>query len=272
MPHLTVNGCDHFYTDTGAPEGRPDAETIVFGHGFLMTHRLFERQVEHFRERYRCIAFDWRGQGQSQVTRGGYGPWDLAGDAAGLIEQLGAGPCHYVGHSMGGYVGFRLGLRRPGLLRSLALLDTQAGAEPLGRRLQYYLMLTFVRLFGYRQLITSRVLPIMFGPAFRNDPERRSELERWRGIITANDRRGIFRTGLSIFSREDLLDQIGRIDVPTLLLVGEDDVATPPPTARDAHARLPHSTLEIIPASGHSSPIERLDAVNDVLDIFLDVQ
>jgi pimeloyl-ACP methyl ester carboxylesterase len=269
MPHLNVNGCDYFYLDTGAPKGRPHAETIVFGHGFLMTHQLFEKQIEALRGEYRCIAFDWRGQGRSEFTRDGYGLWDLTEDAAALIERLDADPCHYAGHSMGGYVGFRLALLRPDLLASLALLDTQAAEEPWGKRLQYYLMLSFVRLFGYRPLVTDRVMPIMFGPAFRNDPARREAARRWRDVVSANDRRGVFRTGLSIFSRESILDDLPLIETPALLVVGENDIATPPSTARPAHAQLPQSELVVVPESGHSAPIEQPEAVSEALAAFL---
>ena len=270
MPHCTVNGCRYFYTDTGVPEGRPNAETIVFGHGFLMTHQLFENQIEALGDEYRCIAFDWRGQGQSEVTAGGYGLWDLTDDVAALVEQLGAAPCHYVGHSMGGYVGFRLAMTRPDLLHRLALVDTRAGAEPLGKRLQYYLMLAFVRLFGYRSLVMDRVMPIMFGPAFRGDPAHRADLERWRTVIAANDRRGVFRTGVSIFSRADVLGRLPEIDTPTLLVVGEDDIATPPATARDADERLSRSELVVVPESGHSAPIEQPEAVSRALAGFFE--
>lgn len=287
MPHLTVNGCRYFYIDTGTPEHAPDADTVVFGHGFLMTHRLFEHQIEALRDRYRCIAFDWRGQGQSEVTSRGYDLWSLTDDAAALIEALDAAPCHYVGLSMGGYVGFRLALlqeapseqpsgknlssaSRPGLLRSLSLLDTQAGAEPPAKRLQYYLMLAFVRLFGYQRLLMERVLPILFGPTFLNDPARQVEIERWKEIVTSNDRRGVFRTGLQIFSRADLLDRIHRIHLPTLLVVGEDDVATPPSTARAALQQLPDAELHVIPDSGHSSTIEQPEVVTQTLKAFLE--
>jgi pimeloyl-ACP methyl ester carboxylesterase len=270
VTYRTVNGCRYFYRDTGPPAGRPEADTVVFGHGFLMTHRLFENQIDALQSRYRCVAFDWRGQGRSQVTRGGYGLWDLASDAAALIEGLDLASCHYVGHSMGGYVGFRLALARAGLLKSLALLDTQARAEPWAVRWQYYLMLAAVRLLGYRRFVTERVLPIMFGPDFLENPAQRGALERWRCIVTANDRRGIFRTGLRTFSRGDVSGRLGQIVLPTLLLVGEHDRATPPSTLRDVHARMPHARFTVIPESGHSAPIERPGAVTGVLSDFLE--
>lgn len=264
MPYLDVNGCQYFYEDVG-----DGPETIVFGHGFLMTHRMWDRQVEAFRDRYRCITFDWRGQGWSEVTAVGYSVKALTEDLLRLLDALDVGPFHYVGLSMGGFVGFRLLLRNPAHLLSAALLDTQAGAEEPAAWLRYRAMLFIARYFGYGPLI-DRVLPLLFGPAFLNDPAHAQAIERWKSIIMSNDRVGIYRAGHGIFAdRPDLLPQLGAIRTPTLLLTGADDVPTPVEKARLAHERLPHSELLVIPAAGHSSAIERPEAVNAVLEHFI---
>src|SRR3954452_757348 len=119
MPRLRVNNAELHYTDTG---GGP--ETIVFAHGVLWDGRMFDAQVAALRDRYRCITFDFRGQGQSEVTASGYDMDTLAEDAAALIQTLGVAPCHFVGLSMGGFIGMRLAVRRPELIQSLMLLET----------------------------------------------------------------------------------------------------------------------------------------------------
>jgi 3-oxoadipate enol-lactonase len=83
MPRIAVRGADLYYEERGAG---PDA--VVFAHGLLWSGRLFERQVEAVAPRYRCITFDFRGHGRSQVTRDGYDMDSLAADAAGLIPGL----------------------------------------------------------------------------------------------------------------------------------------------------------------------------------------
>src|SRR5262249_59370825 len=80
--------------------------------------------------RFRCVAFDFRGQGQSEVTESGYDLETLTADAIELIEKLRLAPAHFVGLSMGGMIGMRLAARRPELVRSLALLETSADPEP----------------------------------------------------------------------------------------------------------------------------------------------
>jgi 3-oxoadipate enol-lactonase len=126
MPRIAVDGAEIHCEDTGGP-GAP----VVFAHGLLWSSDLFRFQIESFRGTHRCIAFDFRGQGRSEVAPGGYDMDTLARDAAQIIEKLGAAPCHFVGLSMGGFIGMRLAARRPELLRSLSLLETAADEDPV---------------------------------------------------------------------------------------------------------------------------------------------
>ena len=136
MPRIAVRGADLHYEVSGA-----GPETVVFAHGLLWSGRLFDRQVEALATRYRCVTFDFRGHGRSEVTVDGYDMDSLAADAAALIEALGCAPCHFVGLSMGGFVGMRLAIRQPRLLRSLILLETSADPEPEADRRRYRRML-----------------------------------------------------------------------------------------------------------------------------------
>jgi pimeloyl-ACP methyl ester carboxylesterase len=257
MPTRTVNGCTYHYREEGSGD-----ETIVFGHGYLMTNRMWDAQVEALSGTARCIRFDWRGQGETEITADGYRVPDLARDVAALVEALDAAPCHYVGLSMGGFVGFHLLTDHADLLRSAALLDTSAQAEPVGSRIKYEAMLQTVKSIGYDPVI-SRVIPILFGPHYR--AEHPEEIERWIDTITRQDRTGIVRAGRGIFRRDNHLPHLGTARTPTLLLTGADDVATPPERARKAHDALPNSRLVFLPNSGHSSAVERPAAVTDHL-------
>lgn len=264
MPHLTVNDCEYFYTDTGDGD-----ETIVFGHGFLMTHRMWGAQIDALSDRYRCVAFDWRGQGQSEVTESGYDVPDLARDVVAMVDELDLGTVHYVGLSMGGFVGFDLLAYHADVLASAVLLDSSAEAEPMRSRVKYHAMLEAVKRVGYDPVI-DRVVPILFGPTFRR--EHPDAVETWVERITAQDRTGIYRAGRAIFGRESVLSRLGQARTPTLLLVGADDVATPPERSEQANDALPNSRLVILPNAGHSSAVERPDAVTDHIEPFLDEQ
>lgn len=263
MPTIRVNGAELYYEDRGS-----GPETLVFAHGLVFDHRMYEAQVAAFSATYRCVTFDFRGQGLSEVTPNGYDMDTLAKDAAALMDALDLWPCHFVGLSMGGFVGLRLALRSPEMLRSLVLLNTSAESEPSGNRPRYHLMRLVARLLGPGPIV-GRLMPVMFGRDFLADPGRAADREKWRQRMRENDRAGISRAAGGVINREGLLDRIEEIRVPTLIIAGEQDQATAPDKARHMHERIPGSELVMLPGTGHMSVLECPDRVNELLAAFL---
>jgi pimeloyl-ACP methyl ester carboxylesterase len=263
MPTIKVNGATIYYEEQGS-----GSETIVFAHGLLFSGRMFENQVNTFKDRYRCITFDFRGQGQSEVTESGYDIDTLYEDTVALIEALRCSPCHFLGLSMGGFVGLRLAIRRPELIKSLMLLETSADPEP-EENLPRYKMLNFVaRWFGLG-LVVNKVMPIMFGKKFLDDPQRTELKKRWRQHIINNHKIGITRAVKGVIFRQGVYDQLDQIKTPTLIIVGDQDVATVPAKSERMHSRIPGSKMVIIPGAGHTSTVEEPEAVNAELEEFL---
>ncbi len=263
MPKLHVNGADIHYEERGA-----GPETIVFAHGLLCSGRMFDDQVQALEDQYRCITFDFRGQGQSEVTTSGYDMETLSEDAAALIEGLRCAPCHFAGLSMGGFVGMRLAIRRPELLQSLILLETSADPEPEKNRSRYRLMNFTARWFGLG-LVVSRVMDILFGQNFLHDPSRAEVRQRWRARILANDRIGITRAVAGVIDRTGVYEDLDKIAIPTLIIIGDQDVATVPANSERIHGRIRGSELVTIPGAGHSSTIEEPEAINRTIASFL---
>jgi 3-oxoadipate enol-lactonase len=268
MPMLQLDGVPVSYTDTGAPPGRPDAPTIVFGHGLLFSGWMFRAQVEALRGDFRCVTIDWRGQGQTPATPGGYDMDTLTQDAIGLIEHLGVGPVHYVGLSMGGFVGLRIAARRGELLRTLTLLDTSADPEEPKAARQDKLLAAVYRLVGMKP-VAGQVKPIMFGPTFRADPANKPILDEFLAQIARCDRAGLSKAVLAVANRQPIYDEIDRISVPTLVIVGADDVPTPVEKSRRIAERIRGARFEIVPNSGHSSTVEQPDPIIRLLREFL---
>src|ERR1700739_4596562 len=108
MPKLRVNGTELYYEDSG---GR--GPTILFCHGLLWDSSLFAPQIAALKLRFRCVAYDHRGQGRSADSDLRSIDMDtLFADAVALIEALDLQPAHVCGLSMGGFVAMRLGARR----------------------------------------------------------------------------------------------------------------------------------------------------------------
>lgn len=263
MPTLRANGVNLYYEDTGT-----GPETVVFSHGLLWSTRMFDHQVAHFKDRYRCIAYDHRGQGKSEVAADGYDMETVYADGVALLEGLGIGPVHFVGLSMGGFVGMRLAARRPDLLRSLILLETTADPEPSENVPRYKLLNLIARWLGFGP-VTKPVMNIMFSQTFLNDPARARERQYWKQQLLNNNRIGITRAVMGVVTRQGIYDEIHNITVPTLIAVGEEDVATVPAKAERLHEKIKESQLVKIPQAGHSSSVEQPARINAAIDQFL---
>ncbi len=271
MSLIEVNGVRVNVEDTGAPAGKPDAPVVVFGHGLLFSGHMFRAQIERLQGSYRCVTIDWRGQGKSPAAADGYDMDTLFTDAAAIIEGLGVGAVHYVGLSMGGFVGMRLAARRPDLIRSLTLLDTSAGPEDADKIKQYRLLASIYRWVGMGPL-EGKVKPLMFGPTFLAGDAAKAGVDEWKTVLKGCDRVGMKKAIHGVCDRLPIVDELGAIPTPTLIVVGEDDVATPVHKAETIAAGIAGSTLKKVPHCGHSSTVEQPEALADLVEEFLNSQ
>jgi 3-oxoadipate enol-lactonase len=263
MPTRLINGARIHYQESGS-----GPETIVFSHGLLMSGAMFSEQVKALDDRFRCITYDHRGQGRSEVTESGYDLDALTEDAAALIRELGAAPCHFAGLSMGGFIGMRLALRHPGLLKSLTLMDTSADPEPEQNKGPYRRLAFIGRWLGFRPVIRP-LMKIMFGRTFLADPAQAALRREWKSHLLNLNRVGTSRAAHGVIDRAGVYDQLNQIRTPTLVLVGDEDVATVPAKAERLARAIRSSELVVIPGAGHSASIEQPEAVTQALSGFL---
>ncbi|WP_326836056.1 alpha/beta fold hydrolase [Amycolatopsis rhabdoformis] len=267
MPTFERDGATIAYTDTGAPD-RPEAPVLVFGHGLLFSGWMFHPQIAALRARYRCVTLDWRGQGASPPAPGGYDLDSLTADAVALIRQLGVGPVHWVGLSMGGFVGLRLAARHPELVRSLVLLDTSAAGEEPEKTRRNNLLARVQQLVGIKAVL-GRVKPLLFGPAFLADPAARATLAEWTAQLTRVGRGGLRQAVLGVSRRAPVIAELAAITAPTLVVVGADDVATPPAESEYLAAHITGAELHVVPECGHTSSLEQPAVITALLEKFL---
>lgn len=263
MPTIKINNAEIYYEEQGA-----GSETILFSHGLLFSGEMFHKQVEKFKDRYRCMTFDFRGQGRSEVTKDGYDMDTLSVDAAELVEKLNCAPCHFAGLSMGGFIGQRLAVRKPELLKSLILMETSADPEPADN-IPKYRKLAFVARWLSMRLVVNKVMPIMFSKTFMQDESRAAEREHWKEKICANHRVGIKNALEGVVTRKPMYDELDKINTPTLIIVGDEDTATVPAKSERMKERIKNSKLVVIKNAGHSSSIEEPEQVNKAIEEFL---
>ncbi len=245
-------------------------QTVVLSHSFLVDHRQFDAQIEALSDRFRVVAYDHRDHGRSGRASSSYDLERLVADAEAVIDATGAAPCHFVGLSTGGFVGMRLALASPPLLRSLTLMDTSGQSEPWWAKAKYRLLLAIFGLVGTGPVIGS-AMRSMFSSGFLHDPDRQDEVARWRSRIAANDPQALVRFGRAIFARDDVLEPLRTLRVPALIVVGEKDRSLPVARARALATAIPDAQLQIVPDAGHLSTIEQPERVNELLLSFLTV-
>ncbi|HZW87681.1 MAG TPA: alpha/beta fold hydrolase [Myxococcaceae bacterium] len=263
---ISCNGVQLAVEDSG---GR--GATVLFSHGLLYSLRMWDAQVAELHSRFRCVAYDHRGQGESDAPATGLDMDTLSEDATALIGALGIGPVHFVGMSMGGFVGMRLAARRPELVRSLILVDTSAGPEP-AENVPRYRRLEWVARWLGTWPVAGRVQAIMHGESARKDPARAAALRAWRERLLRADVVAMNRALEGVLTRESAMPLLARIRCPTLVMVGEEDTATVPARSEEIVAGIAGARLVRIPLAGHMSPIDAPEAFTAGLRGFLEAQ
>ena len=255
VPTIRANGVNLFYKESGS-----GPETIVFSHGLLMDHTMFEPQRAVFEKQYRVIAYDHRAQGQSEDIGRGYDMSTIADDAALLIRALNAAPCHFAGLSMGGFAGMRVAAHHPELIRTLTLMNTTATREKLPNRLRYNFLAQMVKIIGPAPF-TPIAVKELFGQTTRRSAERRPMLEQWTRKLRARPKNIAPSLQAVMNRRQFRAEEMAAIHCPTLIITGEDDTAQPPRNSASLIAGIRGARHVNFPGAGHSSCLETPDEV-----------
>ncbi len=266
MAELTIRGRRMFYEDHG--RGFP----ILFGHSYLWDARMWEPQVEALSRTYRCIVPEIWGHGRSDPPpESPYSVDALAEDMWDFAQALGLKRFAVVGLSVGGMWGMRLALAHPEAVAALVLMDTDAGSEPEDSRQRYFAMMAAVEQAGaLPPPMLEALVPFFFSPiTVQRNPELIARFKANLAAIPPERLPGILAIGRGIFSRSSVLERLGEIRAPTLVMVGADDVSRPPHEAERMARAIPGARLEVIPEAGHIANLERPEVVTPLLESFL---
>jgi pimeloyl-ACP methyl ester carboxylesterase len=248
-----LNGVELAWEVAGA------GEPVLLIHGLGSAGADWKLQVPALASRYRVITYDVRGHGDSGKPEHGYDVSTLAADAAALLRQLGAEPAHVVGLSLGGMIAFQLAVDAPELVRSLTVVNSGpalVGRTPAEkRRLKTRLFLTWA--LGPRGL--ARLLAKKLFPKREQAPLREQFLARMAG----NDRRAYLAVTRAIMGWT-VADRLAEVICPVLVVSGDRDY-TPVATKEEYVRRLRDARLVVIPDSGHATPLDRPEELNQCL-------
>ncbi len=241
---------------------------IVLLHGFPLDRTLWSHQRVALASHARCLTPDLRGFGESSV----HGPFSMdqyADDIVSLLDWLEIEQAVVCGLSMGGYVAMAMWRRHADRIRALVLCDTRATADTAATRESRDELIAVARSQGSHAVAT-RQLPGLLGAS--TQARHPDVVAFMRAMLERQSVAGIVGALEALRDRPDSQATISSITVPTLVIVGEEDVLTPVSDARAMIALLPVSTrarLECIPEAGHVTCIERPAAVTHALAEFL---
>jgi pimeloyl-ACP methyl ester carboxylesterase len=260
MAVVQNQGLQIFFEDSGA--GPP----VVLGHSFLCSGGMWREQVPALDAKFRVINPDLRGHGRSSHVTRPFSLYDALSDVIAILDQLGIERAIWCGLSIGGMVALRAALTHPERVAGLVLLDSDAGPETGLRKLKYRAMGAGARVAGFGPFLPS-IARLMFGTTTRRDNP--ALVDEWKRHFADLHLPSILHGLDALMNRDSLLGRLDQITVPVLVLVGEEDISTPPPLSRRIHDRLPQSTLRLIPGAGHLSALERPALVNEAILGFL---
>jgi len=254
-----VNNLDIGYDDIGA--GMP----VLFAHAFPLNRTMWAPNVSALVERCRCVTADFRGFGESAAAPP-YSMDQYADDLAQLLDVLHIDKVVLVGCSMGGYVSFAFWRRHRDRVRALVLADTRAGADSEEARERRRQLIATARAEGSVSVANAQIASLVGKTTRAKQPDTYDAVHRMMAQAPTD---GVVGALEAMMLRPDSTPLLASIDVPTLIVVGEEDVPTPVKESRAMHERIPGSILEVIVSAGHLANLERPAAFNHVLSEFL---
>ena len=260
MATVKVNGAEMNYLEKGS--GTP----VVLVHGFPLDGRMWREQVGALSSRWRVIVPDLRGFGKS-AEAGAFTMDSLADDVHALAEQLKLGRFVLAGLSMGGYAALAYVAKHPGTLRGLILVDTKAEADTAEGKAGRDKMIAQAREQGTKPIADAMFGKLIPEEAAKGRPALAREL---REIMDSQRATTLAHALAAMRDRVDRTDVLARIDVPTLMIVGEKDGISPPDVMRKMHEKVRGSELLVIPGAGHMTPMEQPGQVNRAMERFLE--
>lgn len=250
MQKLTVNHLSLAYDRRG--QGAP----LVLIHGYPLDHSIWEKVAPLLSPTFELILPDLRGFGESDSTDAPYTMTDLAGDVSALLDHIGIESAYVAGHSMGGYVALAFAQAHPSRVRGLALVASQAAADPPERREGRYA--------NARQIAEQGIGETVAGMTPKLSAEERVQ-KYVHDLMKKQKAAGFIGSLRAMAERADTLSMLAATSFPVLLIHGDADGLIPIQRAREIQAAVPRAQLVELSGAGHMPMLERPQAVAEAL-------
>lgn len=262
MQHIPAGDIELAVTTQGH-QGHP----LLLVHGFPLDHTIWQPQIDFFVDHCRVIAPDLRGFGRSGVTAGTVTMDLMADDLVALLDALNiTDKVIFCGLSMGGYVGWQFWRKYRDRVLAMIMCDTRALADTAegaaGRS-----KLAAATLNGGSSVASQAMLPKFF--ASSTPGEQPDLVERVRAMIERNSPVGIAAALEGMAIRADARELLPTIDVPALVVVGEQDSISTTTEMREIADAIPDAAWIAVPKAGHLAVAENPAVVNEAIAEFI---
>lgn len=239
---------------------------LVLIHAFPLDRAMWQPQLAGWSNRLAVATLDLPGFGGSQLPAQGCSIDQMAYSVASALDQLHIDRAVVGGLSMGGYVALALARRHADRLRGLILADTKAEPDDDAARANRDKVMSLVKDQGVGALM-DQMLPKLLGPA--TQANNSALIETVRNIAMRQTVAGVTNAVAALRDRPDARPGLKAIKVPTLIIVGADDVVTPPSLSEEMARQIPNAKLTTIPNAGHLSNMEQPAAFNAAVEQFV---
>jgi 3-oxoadipate enol-lactonase len=239
-------------------DGPSGAPTVVLSNSLGSTPAMWDPQFPALAERFRVVRYDHRGHGRSPVPDGPYDLDDLGADVLALLDRLELERVHWCGLSLGGMVGMWMAINTPERIDRLVLCCTSAR---LGPPEMWADRAATVRAHGV-DAIADAGIERWLSPGFiAREPDT---AVRIRAMLAGTPAEG-YAACCGVIERMDLLDRLGEITAPTLVVAAAQDPATPPEHGERIAASIPGARIEVIEDAAHLAAVEQSDAITELI-------
>jgi len=246
-----------------------DRVPVLLIHGYPLSNMLWDIQMNDLTDIARMIAPDLRGHGMTDPTEPPYSMSLFAEDCAGLLDHLGiTGPVVVGGLSMGGYVAFEFCRQYPERVAGLILSATRAGADSAEAK-EARDKAAGVAIAEGTAAIAEGMLPKLLAPG---NYEAQPDLVNFvREMMQETSEDGVVGALTAMRDRPDSTPDLPALDVPVLILHGQEDQLIPLAEAEVMAAALPRAKLVVVPGAGHLPNLEQPEIFNDAVREFLEI-
>ncbi|WP_434355245.1 alpha/beta hydrolase [Parasalinivibrio latis] len=265
MPVFHYKNRQMAYQDVGS------GPVLLFGHSYLWDAQMWAPQIETLSCHYRCIVPDlWAHGGSDSLPESTLSLVDYADDILALMDHLDIHEFSVVGLSVGGMWGTEVALKAPQRVTSLVLMDTFIGLEPEVLHKKYFGMFDVIsNAECIPEPVMEAVVPLFFSAkATDTAPALVNAFHEKLAGLTGQKALDVVEMGKLVFNRRDAFDDVEKLALPTLIMVGTEDKPRPVFESYLMNDAITGSELQVVPGAGHISNLENPEFVTQALTTF----